>query len=227
MSRRAVSGWGSRLADPQVAVGPAMSDRTALRFATEESNIRDESVALSCRSTDIGVARLMDTTPYDHLTYKIIGAAMTVHNALGPGLKEAFYQRALSTEMEKAGLSFYAEQRIEVHLDETRLGVLCLDHLVEEQIIVEEKALSHMLTNEEIAQVITYLCATGKKIGLLINLGRQGLEYRRILPPRDITRWRTRIQRYVWMPREARSAYPLAHPLTANPLGAPVSRSRP
>jgi GxxExxY protein len=207
----------------------------------------------------------MDTTPYNDLTYKIIGAAMTVHNALGPGLKEAFYQRALSAELETAGLSFYAEQRVEVHLDETRVGVLYLDHLVEEQIIVEEKALSHMLTNEEIAQVITYLCATGKKIGLLINFGRQGLEYRRILPPRDLTRWQFRIQRYVLgtprkslclsapasadspsarrqgtrsramttpqrdrcIPREARSAYPLPHPLTANPLGTPAIGPQP
>jgi GxxExxY protein len=169
-------------------------------------------------SADIGADKQMDTSPYDGLTYRIIGAAMRVHNKLGPGLKEAFYQRGLSVEMQQAGLSFQAEYAVEVHLDEARVGLLYLDHLVDDEIVVEVKALPHMLTNEEQAQVITYLCATGKKVGLLINFGRKGLEFRRILRPREIARWRDRIARYTWVPREARSANPLEYPLTTNPL---------
>ena len=168
----------------------------------------------------------MDTTPFDDITYRIIGAAMKVHNGLGPGLKEAFYQRALSLEMAEAGLGFSTEYAVEVHLDDVQVGLLYLDHLVEGEVVVEEKALPHMLTDEEKAQVITYLAATGKKVGLLINFGRGSLEYKRILPPRDITQWSGRIRRYVWVPRQQRfeksratpSAYPLSNPLTANPL---------
>jgi len=176
------------------------------------------NLAADWLSADMGADKQMDARPYDDLTYKVIGAAMKVHNALGPGLKEAFYQRALSLEMEKAGLSFHTEFAVEVHLDQARVGLLYLDHLVNEEIVVEEKALPHLLTNEEIAQIITYLCATGKKVGLLINFGRKGLEHRRILPPRDITKWHDRIERYVWVRREARSANLLNHPLTTNPL---------
>ena len=44
--------------------------------------------------------------PFEETTYKIIGCAMRVHNKLGPGLKEVLYQRALSLEMEEAGLSY-------------------------------------------------------------------------------------------------------------------------
>ena len=149
---------------------------------------------------------MSDPKPLEDLTYQVIGAAMRVHNRLGPGLKEAAYQKGLSLEMEASGLSFEAERPVEIFLDGASVGLLYLDHLVEGQLIVEEKALSHLLTREEIAQVITYLCATGLQVGLLINFGRGRLEYKRIFPPKDVERWRERVVRYAWKPRET---YPL------------------
>src|SRR4030042_3897015 len=147
-----------------------------------------------------------DAKPLEDLTYKVIGAAMTVHNRLGPGLKEAAYQKALSLEMEAAGLSFEAERPVEVFLDGASVGLLYLDHLVEGQLVVEEEAFSHLLTEDDIAQVITYLCATGLNVGLLLNFGRRRLEYKRIFPPKNVQRWRERINSYVWKPDET---YPL------------------
>src|SRR3972149_10183522 len=135
---------------------------------------------------------MSESKPLEDLTYKGIGPAMTVHNALGPGLKEAAYQKALSLEMEKAGLSFKAEKAVTMSVDATEIGLLYLDHLVEGQLVVEEKAFSHLLTQEEIAQVITYLCATGLNVGLLLNFGRGRLEYKRIFPPKNVERWRER-----------------------------------
>ncbi len=152
--------------------------------------------------------------PLEELTYKVIGCAMRVHNTLGPGLKEAAYQKALSLEMETAGLSFEPERAVEIFVDGTSIGLLYLDHLVEEQVWVEEKAFSHLLTQEEIAQVITYLCATGLNVGLLLNFGRRRLEHKRIFPPQNVSRWRERINRYVWKPNDTVSVNPLAHPLT-------------
>ena len=152
--------------------------------------------------------------PLQDLTYKVIGAAMRVHNALGPGLEETTYQKALSLEMEKAGLSFEAEQGVEILVDETSVGLLYLDHLVQGELIVEEKAFPHQLTTEEVAQVVTYLCATGLNVGLLLNFGRRSLEYKRIYAPKNVERWRERIRRYVWRPKESASANPLNHPLT-------------
>lgn len=158
-----------------------------------------------------------DAKPFEEITHKVIGCAMSVHNKLGPGLKESAYQKALSLEMETAGLRFETERAQEIFVDDVPVGLLYLDHLVEEQIVVEEKAFSHLLTNDEVAQVITYLCATELKVGLLLNFGRRRLEYKRILPPKDITRWQERIRRYVWNPPDKPSVNPLSNPLTVRP----------
>ena len=147
--------------------------------------------------------------PLEDLTYKVIGAAMQAHNALGPGLNESAYKRALSLEMERVGLPFEAEKAVTIIIDGTDIGLLYLDHLVEDQLVVEEKALSHLLTQEEIAQVITYLCATGTQVGLLLNFGRKRLEYKRIFPPKNVARYRERINRYVAKPRQTVSVNPL------------------
>ena len=143
---------------------------------------------------------LAKDAPYSDITYKIIGAAMEVHNKLGPGHKESVYQKALSAKMLEAGLSFEEEKPFEIFIDDAAVGLLYLDHLVEGVVVVEEKAFSHLLTNEEVAQVITYLAATGLPVGLLLNFGRKRLEFKRIFPPKKLEGWQDRIQRYLWKP---------------------------
>lgn len=133
-------------------------------------------------------------------TYTIIGCAMAVHNALGPGLREAIYQRALAVKMDEAGLAHEEERPVEVYLDGFPVGLLYLDHIVNESIVVEVKALKHRLTNDEIGQLITYLAATGHRVGLLINFGGRSLEFKRIFPPKKTDAWRHRIRRYLWNP---------------------------
>lgn len=141
--------------------------------------------------------------PLEDVTFKVIGAAMGVHNALGPGLKESAHHRALSLELQKVGLSFEEEKPIEIFLDGASIGLLYLDHLVEASVVVEEKAFSHLLTDEEVAQVITHLAATSLPVGLLLNFGRRQLQYKRIFPPRNLDAWRNRISRHVWRPKSA------------------------
>jgi GxxExxY protein len=158
--------------------------------------------------------------PHEDITYKIIGAAMRVHNQLGPGLKEAFYQRALSIELANAGLEATPEQPIEISVAGEYIGRLYLDHLVEGAVIVEAKAFPHLLTNLEIAQLIMYLNATGKPVGLLINFGRKWLEYKRIFPPKHPQPWQESIKRYVWMPPQPRSVYPLPKSVDSHPGAA-------
>jgi GxxExxY protein len=143
---------------------------------------------------------LVKDAPHSDITYEIIGAAMEVHNKLGPGHKEIVYQKALSAKMLEAGLSFEEEKPIEIFIDDISVGLLYLDHLVEEAVVVEEKAFSHLLTNEEIAQVITYLVVTGLPVSLLLNFGRKRLEFKRIFPPKKLEGWQDRIQRYLWKP---------------------------
>lgn len=143
---------------------------------------------------------VIQDVPHRELTYEIIGAAMAVHNKLGPGHKEAVYQKVLTDEMVARGLNVEPERAIEIVVDEQVYGLLYLDHLVNEAVIVECKALSHLLTKEEIAQVITYLAATGLPVGLLFNFGRRRLEYKRILRPEKLDEWPRYVAPYLWRP---------------------------
>ncbi len=136
--------------------------------------------------------------PYQEITYQIIGAAMRVHGKLGPGLKEELYHRALAIELRENGLDAREEYPLDIHYGEEWLGKLYLDLLVNDSVIVEVKAIPHLLTNEETAQVICYLAATGLKVAPLINFGRKKLEYKRILPPRVVDGWQERIHRFLW-----------------------------
>ena len=145
---------------------------------------------------------------HQDLTYQIIGAAMRVHNKLGPGHREMVYQRALSMALKETGLGFEEEKSIELTYDGEWVGLLYLDHFVEEAVVVEEKALAHLLTDEEVAQVITYLAATEAPVGLLLNFGRSRLEYKRILPPAKFDEWRDRARRYAWRPGDMPPANP-------------------
>jgi GxxExxY protein len=181
-----------------------MSVTGVLDISHDQPNIRGVGL-----STDEGTDKRSGPKPHSDLTYKIIAAAMRVHNQLGPGLKEAFYQRALSAQLAEAGVEFVAEQPIEISIEGNYIGQLYVDHLVGDAVIVEEKAVSHLLTNDEVAQVITYLVASGMPVGLLLNFGRRSLEYKRVFPPRNAEAWRNRIRRYVWLPPQPQSVHPL------------------
>jgi len=112
---------------------------------------------------------------------------MTVHSRLGCGLKEKMYQEALELEIAARGLGVRAQHPVEVFDQGVAIGLYYLDLLVQDQVVVEIKAVPGMLTNEHLAQVISYLVVTNCPVGLLINFGRRRLEFRRILRPRSIT----------------------------------------
>ncbi len=122
-----------------------------------------------------------DNTGND-LTYRIIGAAMQVHNNLGMGYKEEVYETALEAELNARGISVTRQYPVPVEYDQQQVALFYLDLLVEGNVVVEVKAFSHQLTNDERAQVINYLKATGADVGLLFNFGRRKLEYKRIFP---------------------------------------------
>ncbi|HEX9926832.1 MAG TPA: GxxExxY protein [Anaerolineae bacterium] len=140
--------------------------------------------------------------PHGEVTYDTIGVAMRVHSRLGPGLKEKHYQRALIAEIRKEGRTAEEEYFVELWDGQAWLGRLYLDVLVDSVVVVECKAFSHLLTNEEVAQLICYLAATGLTVGLLINFGRRRLEYKRILPPKVLQGWQSRVGRFLWRPKQ-------------------------
>jgi GxxExxY protein len=123
----------------------------------------------------------VDSTGND-LTYRIIGAAMRVHNQLGMGYKEEIYEKALEVELTQQGMSVERQHPVPVEYEAQQVAIFYLDLWVEEQVVVEVKAFSHQLTNDERAQVINYLKALSAPVGLLLNFGRRRLEYRRVFP---------------------------------------------
>jgi GxxExxY protein len=128
------------------------------------------------------------STPYDNLTYKIIGCAMAVHRGLGPGLREDTYQRDLEVHLAKADLAFEAQKLYEVYDSLGGVGLIGYyipDFVVEDKVIVEIKAVKG-LDNSHLAQVIGYLAVSGCPVGLLINFGLRSLQHRRVMPPKSV-----------------------------------------
>lgn len=103
------------------------------------------------------------------LTEAVLGAAIEVHKALGPGLLESAYQRCLLHELQLRGLQVAAE----VPMDLEYKGLVIpasyrLDLLVGDRVVVEIKAVEKV-TQVHQAQLITYLRLSGKRTGLLLN----------------------------------------------------------
>ncbi len=99
----------------------------------------------------------------------VIGCAIKVHKALGPGLLESAYQKCMEYELKKQGLQFQAEKSMPLIYEDVQLNTgYRLDLLVENLVVVELKSVE-ALTDVHRAQVITYLKLSECKLGLLIN----------------------------------------------------------
>ncbi len=114
----------------------------------------------------------------DPLTEQIIGSAMKVHRILGPGFLESVYKRALLIELRKEGLQAEEEERINVFYEGVSVGDFSVDILVEDEIILELKAVETLIKIHEV-QTVNYLTATGLDTGLLINFGSERLQFKR------------------------------------------------
>jgi phosphoribosylamine--glycine ligase len=135
--------------------------------------------------------------PTDQLTYTVNGLAMQVHNELGAGHAEKFYQRRLADLCKAAGIPAEMEKRVEVWVDDKSIGYLKLDLWIDERLVVECKSFSHSLGVDEVGQVLTYLAATASPIGMLYNFGRRKLEFKRILQPKDVQDWQKHLYRFI------------------------------
>src|SRR4051812_26222592 len=103
-----------------------------------------------------------------NLTETIIGLAIEVHRALGPGLLEQTYAAALCIEFDLAGISYHREVRVPAVYKGHLIGEYRIDFIVEDAVIVDVKSVERMAPIFD-AQVITYLRVTKKRVGLLIN----------------------------------------------------------
>jgi GxxExxY protein len=102
------------------------------------------------------------------LSGRVIGAAIEVHRALGPGFLESVYEAALAIEFSERGILFARQVPIEVGYKGQAVGEGRADFIVENQIILELKAIENLMPIHE-QQLLSYLKATGHRLGLLIN----------------------------------------------------------
>ena len=99
----------------------------------------------------------------------IIGCAIKVHSALGPGLLESAYEECLFYELGKSGLKVEKQKALPLVYEEVKLEIgYRIDLLVENKVIIEVKAVE-ALNDVHLAQVLTYLKLNKNKLGLLIN----------------------------------------------------------
>ncbi len=113
------------------------------------------------------------------LTQSIIGAAYTVLNTLKPGLDEKLYERALTIELCKQGLSVESQKSFEVHYDGQLIGTLIPDLIVDGSVIVDTKVAT-AFNDSHLAQMLGYLNITGLKTALLLNFKYAKLGIKRV-----------------------------------------------
>jgi len=115
---------------------------------------------------------------YADLTEKIIGFAYKVYNKMGFGFLESVYENSLLIEFRKAGIKAESQKPITVYYDGEVVGEFEADIFVEDTIIIELKSVRQIAKAHEV-QLVNYLVATGKDVGLLLNFGETKVEVKR------------------------------------------------
>jgi len=109
---------------------------------------------------------------HEELSGKIIGVFYRVYNCLGYGFLEKVYENALKIEFEKIGLSFENQVPVKVYYSGEIVGDYFADFIIEGKIIVEVKSTIGLCGIDD-AQLLNYLKATDKNVGLLLNFGKR------------------------------------------------------
>lgn len=119
------------------------------------------------------------TLDHEDLTGAIIGAAIEVHKALGPGFLEAIYENALALELRNRGIPFQRQLAVPVLYQGVEVGLHRLDLFVADQIVVEIKAIKD-LQDVHFVVARSYLRAVERQHGLILNFSKPTLEVKRV-----------------------------------------------
>ena len=115
---------------------------------------------------------------YEKITETIIGCAYRVYNKMGFGFLESVYEKCLLIEMRKAGLDTETQKPITVYYDGEVVGEFVADMMVNDAVVIELKSVRRIIRAHEI-QLVNYLVATGKPVGLILNFGERKVEIKR------------------------------------------------
>lgn len=116
---------------------------------------------------------------FDDVTGEIIGACIEVHRNLGPGFQEVTYQRALALELQAKGLDFVREEKMPVYYKGKQIDTRRVDCVVGD-CLVEIKA-KREFDPEDYIQALSYLKASGYRLGLLVNFGAKRAQFKRVV----------------------------------------------
>jgi len=125
----------------------------------------------------------MNELLHKELTSNILNSFYIVYNTLGFGFLEKVYENAMMIELRKNGIKTEKQKPIKVYYNEELVGEYFADIIVEDIIIIELKAAESIVEEHEL-QLINYLKATDKEIGLLLNFGKKP-EFKRKLFTND------------------------------------------
>jgi len=117
---------------------------------------------------------------YKELSYEIVGLAFEVYNNLGYGYREKLYHRGFAEELINKKFNFKREVPITLKYKDKIIGKYFIDFIVENKVVIEFKVANDFYT-KDIKQLISYLKATGLKLGILIIFTKDGVKYRRIV----------------------------------------------
>ncbi len=117
---------------------------------------------------------------HEELTKTIIGCAYKVYNTMGYGYLESVYEKCLLIELGKAGLKAKSQVPIRVFYEGENVGDFIADIVVENSVILELKSVRRIVNAHEV-QLVNYLTATGKDVGLILNFAESKVEVKRKL----------------------------------------------
>ena len=114
------------------------------------------------------------------LSYEVMAAVYEVHNVLGSGFLEKVYENALLEELTLRGIGAVSQEELSVSYKGKQVGQYFTDIVGEDQVLLELKSIETLNRAHE-AQILNYLKATGLRLGILINFGKDRVEYKRFV----------------------------------------------
>ncbi len=117
---------------------------------------------------------------YKDLSYKIVGIAMQVHRELGSGFLEKVYENAMMVLLRRESIRAVQQAPVKVSFQNEIVGEYFADILVDGKIVLELKSVTR-ITEAHRAQSLNYLKATGMKLAIVLNFGKESFEYERLV----------------------------------------------
>jgi GxxExxY protein len=114
------------------------------------------------------------------LSYDVVGVLLKVNKALGSGLPEKYYQKAIAEELRTQKISFEEQIKVPLTFNGKVIGSFFADFVIEKVLVLELKT-DRFFTRKNIEQTLGYLKTLDLQLGILANFTKNGVEYKRIL----------------------------------------------